>query len=202
MKYRKYLDTILLFLGLPVTYLNVFAGIVAFVWLIILGKWFLITVSILALFSHFILGLIMIPATLVQVMAFKAYEKKQIFLCVIGCYLGTLMNMFIFFCWITYVYYFGLTNVTSESELLPIMLWANGVAIGPIYYMARQERESTGTEILTFFTSLGCFFNTILISFFDFTLLSTSIIFLICMSICLNIMFFDAYDKIKLQGKL
>ena len=141
----------------------------------------------------------MIPATLVQLLAFKAYEKKQVFLCVVGCYLGTLMNMFIFFCWVTYVYYFGLSNVTSKSELLPIMLWANGVAIGPIYYMANQEKESPATATLTFFISLGCFFNTILISFFGFTLLSTSIIFLICMSICLNIMFFDAYDKIKSQ---
>jgi hypothetical protein len=65
--------------------------------------------------------------------------------------------------------------------------------------MANQEKDSPATATLTFFTSLGCFFNTILISFFGFTLFSTSIIFLICMSICLNIMFFDAYDKIKSQ---
>lgn len=199
MKVKEFFNTTLIFLNLPVTYLNVFAGIIAFVWLIILGKWFLIVVSIVALFSHFLLGVLMFPATLIQLLAFKAYEKKQVFLCVVGCYLGTLINMFIFFFWITYVYYFGLSNVTSKSELLPIMLWANGVAIGPIYYMARQEKDSPATTTLTFFTSLGCFFNTVLISFFGFTLFSTSIIFLICMSICLNIMFFDAYDKIKSQ---
>jgi len=196
---KKIFNDIAVLLSVPVIYLNLFAGIIAFVWLIILGKWFLIVVSIVALFSHFLLGILMMPATLVQLLAFKAYEKKQVFLCVVGCYLGTLMNMFIFFCWVTYVYYFGLSNVTSKSELLPIMLWANGVAIGPIYYMANQEKDSPATVTLTFFTSLGCFFNTILISFFGFTLFSTSIIFLICMSICLNIMFFDAYDKIKSQ---
>ena len=194
---KKLFNDIAVLLSVPVIYLNLFAGIIAFVWLIILGKWFLIVVSIVALFSHYLLGILMMPATLVQLLAFKAYEKKQVFLCVVGCYLGTLMNMFIFFCWVTYVYYFGLSNVTSKSELLPIMLWANGVAIGPIYYMANQEKDSPATVTLTFFTSLGCFFNTILISFFGFTLLSTSIIFLICMTICLNIMFFDAYDKIK-----
>lgn len=199
MRLKKLFDDIVVLLGVPVIYLNVFAGIIAFVWLIILGKWFLIVVSIIALFSHYLLGTLMIPATLIQLLAFKAYEKKQIFLCVVGCYLGTLINMFIFFCWVTYVYYFGLSNVMSKSELLPIMLWANGVAIGPIYYMANQEKDSPATATLTFFTSLGCFFNTVLISFFGFTLLSTSIIFLICMSICLNIMFFDAYDKIKSQ---
>lgn len=196
---KKLFNDIAVLLSVPVIYLNLFAGIIAFVWLIILGKWFLIVVSIVALFSHYLLGILMIPATLVQLLAFKAYEKKQVFLCIVGCYLGTLINMFIFFCWVTYVYYFGLSNVTSKSELLPIMLWANGVAIGPIYYMANQEKNSPATVTLTFFTSLGCFFNTILISFFGFTLLSTSIIFLICMSICLNIMFFDAYDKIKSQ---
>jgi len=196
---KKIFNDIAVLLSVPVIYLNLFAGIIAFVWLIILGKWFLIIVSIVALFSHYLLGILMMPATLVQLLAFKAYEKKQVFLCVVGCYLGTLMNMFIFFCWVTYVYYFGLSNVTSKSELLPIMLWANGVAIGPIYYMANQEKDSPATVTLTFFTSLGCFFNTILISFFGFTLFSTSIIFLICMSICLNIMFFDAYDKIKSQ---
>ena len=196
---KKLFNDIAVLLSVPVIYLNLFAGIIAFVWLIILGKWFLIVVSIVALFSHYLLGILMMPATLVQLLAFKAYEKKQVFLCIVGCYLGTLINMFIFFCWVTYVYYFGLSNVTSKSELLPIMLWANGVAIGPIYYMANQEKNSPATVTLTFFTSLGCFFNTILISFFGFTLLSTSIIFLICMSICLNIMFFDAYDKIKSQ---
>ena len=196
---KKIFNDIAVLLSVPVIYLNVFAGIIAFVWLIILGKWFLIVVSIVALFCHYLLGILMMPATLVQLLAFKAYEKKQVFLCVVGCYLGTLMNMFIFFCWVTYVYYFGLSNVTSKSEILPIMLWANGVAIGPIYYMANQEKDSPATTTLTFFTSLGCFFNTILISFFGFTLLSTSIIFLICMSICLNIMFFDVYDKIKSQ---
>jgi hypothetical protein len=199
MRLKKLFDDIAVLLSVPVVYLNLFAGIIAFVWLIILGKWFLIVVSIVALFSHYLLGILMIPATLIQLLAFKAYEKKQVFLCVVGCYLGTLMNMFIFFCWVTYVYFFGLSNVTSKSELLPIMLWANGVAIGPIYYMANQEKDSPATATLTFFTSLGCFFNTILISFFGFTLFSTSIIFLICMSICLNIMFFDAYDKIKSQ---
>jgi hypothetical protein len=198
---KKLFNDIAVLLSVPIIYLNLFAGIIAFVWLIILGKWFLIVVSIVALFSHYLLGILMIPATLVQLLAFKAYEKKQVFLCVVGCYLGTLMNMFIFFCWVTYVYYFGLSNVTSKSELLPIMLWANGVAIGPIYYMANKEKDSPATVTLTFFTSLGCFFNTILISFFGFTLLSTSIIFLICMSICLNIMFFDAYDKIKSPSK-
>ena len=199
MRFKEFFNNTLLYLALPVTYLNAFAGIIAFVWLIILGKWFLIAVSIVALFSHFLLGILMFPATLVQLLAFKAYEKKQVFLCMVGCYLGTLINMFIFFCWVTYVYYFGLSNVTTKSELLPIMLWANGVAIGPIYFMANQEKDSPATVTLTFFTSLGCFFNTILISFFGFTLFSTSIIFLICMSICLNIMFFDAYDKIKSQ---
>ena len=165
---KKLFDDVAVLLSVPVIYLNVFAGIIAFVWLIILGKWFLIVVSIFALFSHYLLGILMMPATLVQLFAFKAYEKKQVFLCVVGCYLGTLMNMFIFFCWVTYVYYFGLSNVTSKSELLPIMLWANGVAIGPIYYMANQEKDSPATATLTFFISLGCFFNTILISFFGF----------------------------------
>lgn len=201
MALRRFFDNLIVLLGLPVIYLNVFAGIIAFVWLIILGKWFLIGVSIFALFSHYLLGILMIPAAFIQLLAFKAYEKKYVFLCVVGCYLGTLINMFIFFCWVTYVYYFGLSNVISKSELLPIMLWANGIAIGPIYYMAKQEKDSPATTTLTFFTSLGCFFNTLLISFFGFTLLSASIIFLICMSICLNIMFFDAYGKMKSQLK-
>lgn len=94
---KKLLNDIAVLLSVPVIYLNVFAGIIAFIWLIILGKWFLVVVSIIALFSHYFLGILMIPATLVQLLAFKAYEKKQVFLCVVGCYLGTLMNMFIFF---------------------------------------------------------------------------------------------------------
>jgi len=76
---KKIFNDIAVLLSVPVIYLNLFAGIIAFVWLIILGKWFLIIVSIVALFSHYLLGILMMPATLVQLLAFKAYEKKQVF---------------------------------------------------------------------------------------------------------------------------
>ena len=81
---KKLFNDIAVLLSVPVIYLNLFAGIIAFVWLIILGKWFLIVVSIVALFSHYLLGILMMPATLVQLLAFKAYEKKQVFLCIVG----------------------------------------------------------------------------------------------------------------------
>ena len=76
---KKLFDDVAVLLSVPVIYLNVFAGIIAFVWLIILGKWFLIVVSIVALFSHYLLGILMMPATLVQLLAFKAYEKNKYF---------------------------------------------------------------------------------------------------------------------------
>jgi len=197
---KKFFENLAVGVSIPITYLNAFSGIISFVWLGIIGNWFLVISGIAAIFiSHFLLGFAMLPALGVQVAGVKLFEKKQKFLGIVCFYLATILNMAVISFWVLYVYYYGLINIFSQSHIFPVTLWAYSVSIGPINYMASKEgSESIATLYMTFFTSVGCFFNTILISFFGWSLFDAMIVFLICMSICLNIMFYDSYYKVKL----
>lgn len=197
---KKFFENLAIITSIPITYLNAFSGIVSFVWLGIIGNWFLVAAGIVSIFiSSLIIGFAMMPALGVQVVGVKLLEKKQKLLGIICFYLATIMNMAVISFWVLYVYYFGLINISSQSHILPVTIWAYSVSVGPINYMASKEGpDSIATFYMTFFTSLGCLLNTILISFFDWSLFNSMVVFLICMSICLNIMFYDAYYKIKL----
>lgn len=72
------MEKLILILGVPLMFINTFGGIVALVWLIVIGDyWFLIGAGVFALFfSAFGLGLLMLPSTAVQMAGFKLIEKK------------------------------------------------------------------------------------------------------------------------------
>ena len=193
------MDKLILMLGIPLMLINGFGGVVAFIWIIILGGyWHLILAGILALlFSSFGLGLLMLPSTAVQFAGMTLIEKKQNVLGYIFMYLANLLLLAAFAAWILYVYYFGLASVQKEAHLFPIMLWCYGVATGPIFWMASKERNSSGTDIMTFFISIGCIAMTALISFFGMNLLDAMKVFILCVFISINLMFYEAYKTIK-----
>ena len=60
-------------------FINTFGGIVALIWLIVLGDyWFLIGSGIFALFfSSFGLAILMLPSTGIQMLGIKLLEKKK-----------------------------------------------------------------------------------------------------------------------------
>jgi len=195
-------DKLILMLGIPLMLVNSFGGIVAFIWLVVLGNyWFLIVSGIIALFfSSFFLGLLMLPSTAIHYAGIKLIEKKKNIFGFIFIYLGNLFLLAAFAAWILYIYYIGLTHVEIDSHLFPVMLWCYVVALGPIMWMVKKERasgNSEGTEIMAFFISIGCFAMTILISFFDINLLDAMKVFILCVFISINLMFYEAYKTIK-----
>jgi FtsH-binding integral membrane protein len=185
-------------------FINTFGGIVALVWLIVIGDyWFLIGAGVFALFfSAFGLGLLMLPSTGVQMAGFKLIEKKQKVLGYIFLYFGNLLLLAAFASWIIYVYAFGLSNVQNASDLFPIMLWCYGVATGPIYWMASKEgKNSEGTQIMTFFISIGCIGMTIMISFFYVSLYNSMIFFLLSVFFSINLLFYESYKISKMHKR-
>jgi len=52
---------------------------------------------------------------------------------------------------------------------------------------------------MTLSITLGCILMTTLMSFFQFSLISAAMVYLGCMTICVNVMFYDAYEKIDLE---
>jgi len=186
-------------------FINTFGGIVALIWLIVLGDyWFLIGSGIFALFfSSFGLAILMLPSTGIQMLGIKLLEKKNNILGFAAMYLGNLLLLLAFSAWILYVYYFGLMNTQSRSDLFPVMLWCYGVATGPIFWMASKEgKDSIGTQIMSFFISLGCVSMTFLISFFNFSLFSGLLVFILFVFLSVNLMFYEAYKEIKYKKHL
>jgi hypothetical protein len=194
------LEKFIIFFSIPLLFVNTFGGIVALIWLIIIGGYgFLIGAGILSFFfSAFGLALLMLPATGLQVLGFKLIQKDQKILGLILMYLANLILVSVFSAWILYVYYFGLVNVQSESDLLPVMLWCYGVATGPIQWMASKEGgDSISTQIMTFFISLGCLSMTIMISFFYINVVTSMIVLILCMFFSVNLMAYEAYKYHK-----
>ena len=151
---KKFFENLAIIISIPITYLNAFSGIVSFVWLGIIGNWFLVIAGIVSIFiSSLIIGFAMMPALGVQVVGTKLLEKRQKLLGIICFYVATLMNMAVISFWVLYVYYFGLINISSQSHILPVTIWAYSVSVGPINYMASKEgSESIATIYMTFFT--------------------------------------------------
>ena len=126
------------------------------------------------------------------------YIKKIKFLAFPIFYIATLLNIAVISVWTLFVFNAAFMNSSPETSLIPITLWAYGVAVGPIQYMASKEgSENVGAQLLTTFSALGSLWMVFAISFLGYELLTAMWGFLISMAICLNIMFFDVsqYEK-------
>ena len=197
----NFFEKLLTVLAIPLWIINSFGGIVAFIWLAIIGGYWTILIGgiLILFFSSFAFSLAMMPSTGVQLLAMKMFEKKQKLIGIILMYIATILLLAVFTFWVFYIYYLGIVNIQSKGDVFPVLLWCYSVAVWPIQYMASKEpRDSYGTNLMMLFITIGCLLMTILLSFFSFSMINAAIVYLVCMTICVNIMFYDAYYRIKL----
>lgn len=145
-------------LATPIMFLNMFGGIAAGIWLIIIGKWAPLGIAIASTFiSHFIIGFAMMPSAFLSALGFSRVKKGTgvfghfILLCASIYNFGLLWywSMFVFGIFHSYVGYNG-------TGKIPLMLMAYSVATSPIGYLASKEGDSPSTMLVTFCTMLGC----------------------------------------------
>ena len=196
---KKFLTQLAVLASIPILFINSFGGIVAFVWLIFESEWTLIIQGVLAFFvSSLILAIAFLPAVGVSLIGMFFYKMKIKILAFPIFYIATLLNIAVISIWTLVVFSFALDSSSPETSKIPITLWAYGVAVGPIQYMASKEgSENVGAQLLTTFSALGSLWMVFAISFLGYELLTAMWGFLISMTICLNIMFFDVsqYEK-------
>ena len=196
---KNFLAQLAVLVFLPIFFINLFGGIIAFVWLIFESEWTLIIQGVLAFFvSSLILAIAFLPAVGVSLIGMFFYKIKIKILAYPIFYISALLNIAVISIWTLFVFSYALDNSSSETSLIPITLWAYGVAVGPIQYMASKEgSENVGAQLLTTFSALGSLWMVFAISFLGYKLLTAMWGFLISMAICLNIMFFDVsqYEK-------
>ena len=196
---KNFLTQLADLLSLPVLFINSFGGIIAFVWLIFESEWTLIIYGVIAFFvSSFGLAIALLPAFGVAFIGMFFYKMKIKILAYPIFYISTLLNIAVVSIWTFSIFNYALVNSSPETSLIPITLWAYGVAVGPIQYMASKEgSENVSSQLLTTFSTLGSLWMVFAISFLGYELLTAMWGFLISMAICLNIMFFDVsqYEK-------
>ena len=196
---KNFLAQLAVLVFLPIFFINLFGGIIAFVWLIFESEWTLIIYGVIAFFvSSLILAIAFLPAVGVSLIGMLFYKMKIKILAFPIFYISTLLNIAVISIWTLFVFSYALDNSSPETSLIPITLWAYGVSVGPIQYMASKEgSENVGALLLTTFSGLGSLWMVFAISFLGYELLTAMWGFLISMTICLNIMFFDVsqYEK-------
>ena len=206
---KIFLSQLATLLSLPVLFINSFGGIIAFVWLIFESEWTLIIQGIVAFFvSSLGLALALLPAFGVALIGMFFYKMKIKILAYPIFYISTLLSIAVISIWTLFVFSYALDNSSPETSLIPITLWAYGVAVGPIQYMTSREGymaskdggNNVGATILTTFTTLGSLWMVFAINFLGHDLETAMWGFLILMTVYLNIIFFDVSQHEK--GKL
>lgn len=191
-------------LSIPLGIINTFGGIVAGIWLAILGEWGIIGYGIAAMFVSGIgLGLAMAPGLLLTAPAASLYERGN----KIGSYffgfLSALYTIAVLTVWCIAVLYFFVKQANADS-IVPVLIWSYGVATGPIGWLAQKEMQS-GNEysmISTFFAQVAYLLVIIAVYFFRSSLLDVIIVFGIVMAVGLIVQIGIATQVEREQGYL
>jgi hypothetical protein len=145
-------------LSAPIMFLNMFGGIIAGIWLIIIGKWAALGIAIASAFvSHFAIGFTMLPAGFISAIAFTRLKKGT---GILGHFILLCASIYTFaILWYWSVFIFGVFHAyigPNGAGKIPLMLMAYSVATAPVGYLASKEGDSPATTIATFCTMLGC----------------------------------------------
>src|SRR5712692_8929458 len=129
-------------LAVPLALINRFGGIVAGIWLAILGEWGSIGYGILMLVgAGFLLGRAMMPGMLFSAPAAAFLEKGNKPAFYFFGFLSTLYTIAVLTVWCVVVLYF-FANRADTSSIIPMLLWSYGVATGPIAWLAQKDLQS------------------------------------------------------------
>jgi hypothetical protein len=137
-------------LSVPLMVLNIFGEVVSGIWLLIIGDWRVVLLGIgIVIVSSFGLSILMLPSLLFAGLAALGKRVSQI----IAVVLSMLYTGAIIVIWCSVVLFlFG--RQVSPKNLVPVMIWSYGVAVGPWAYMASHE-DNPHSMLSTFFAELG-----------------------------------------------
>ena len=188
----KALSGLITALSIPLMILNMLGGIVAGIWLAILGEWSTIGAGILVFFvSTGILGFVIMPSILLAIPAALCAQKGKTFGLVCFGALSSLYILAVITLWCCGILFFFLRDATASS-LIPRLLWSYGLATGPWAYMASKDAQGGGSEgfasmFATFLAQLAYVTIMILVIFTPITLLGAIKVFAGFMAVALVI---------------
>lgn len=143
-------------LGL-VSFMNIFAGIIGGIWLIVLGKWQIPVVGLIAalLATNFLFPLLMLPGFGLAHLSLAALKRKQPYNFMVLQVLNWIINL----SWMTVFVFITFAVVLSyhtSHGLLPFLLVAYALVAGPLGEMTIGEEDSEGpTKMIIILVDVG-----------------------------------------------
>jgi len=190
-------EKLLTALAVPLGWINGFGGIVAGIWLAILGDWGSIGVGVgMLIFGGFGLGIAMMPGMLFAAPAAVFHEKGNKVGSYAFTFLSVLYTVVVLTIWCLAILYFFAVQADSSS-IIPVLLWSYGVATGPIAFLAQKDLQS-GNEyamILTFFAQVAYLLAILVVLFARVSVIDVLVLFGIVMLVGLVIQLRIAYQE-------
>jgi hypothetical protein len=175
--FTELFEKIIVSISFSLMIFNNIGGIIAGIWLLILGEWKFVIFGLIAAFSgSFILGFaLMIPIIFAIPSMFFIERNNKIIGYIFGFFSMLTTNAIIFFwCIISFWIYYSISN---PENIIPVLIWSYGVAVFPLQYLADKEKDNEFIMITTLFVQIAYIVMLILLLLFDTTLLTDFIVF-------------------------
>jgi hypothetical protein len=133
-------------LMLPFFIVNTLGGIVAAVWLAVLGQWGAIGAGLgVMLIAHFGIAFAMLPQIALGTPSVLLYGKGHRLLGAVFALPPLIYLYGVITLWCGAVLWYSMMRVTTATMLIPMILWSYTVATAPWSYMASQENNLTSS---------------------------------------------------------
>ncbi len=175
--FTELFEKIIVSISFPLMIFNNLGGIIAGIWLLILGEWKFVIFGLIAAFSgSFILGFaLMIPMIFAMPSMFFIERNNKIIGYIFGFFSMLTTNAIIFF-WCIISFWICYSKSTPES-IIPALIWSYGVAVFPLQSLADKEKENEFTILTTLFVQIAYIVMLILLLLFNTTFLTGFIVF-------------------------
>lgn len=145
-------------------------GVVGFVWLLYAGEWKTVLGGLLvAVAFPRLFGFLNLPQLGLNKLAEKTIERHH-FVAIMLVTLGSIWRNSLLSIWYLLTFVGCIKNSTIEN-LVPSILWANYIAVMPIYYMASFDKGHFASELLVTLASTAMLTFSAMFILFDFPIL-------------------------------
>jgi hypothetical protein len=181
----RVITTLISTLMLPIIILNLLGGIIAGIWLAILGEWRAIGIGIASIFvSHFALSFaLMLSMPLMFPVAYFIEKRNKIGIFFFG-FLNLAYTMGLITFWCVGVLYFFASMATSQS-IIPMLVWSYGIALSPWIFLAQKDEQAKNdfSTFSTFLAEIAYIIAILMVLFIRTTILNILIMFGVIMGI-------------------
>ena len=176
---QKGIESLLTSLTFPIMILNAFGGLIAGIWLILLGEWGLIFLGIfLILISSFVVSIALLPNLLIAGPAALAFNGGNKGLGIFFGSLSIIYTIILITYWCIWVLWLFVSSATTVS-LMPLLIWSYGVALAPWVYLAQKDQQAGENDfsLASVFFAEVAYIISILLLLFGATMWTIIIIF-------------------------